>query len=178
MLKRKRKRGQVWISFVIYTLISLAAIGILLGVSRPKIAEIKDGITIKQTIEVLNGVDSSFRATLVAAGNVRTPELTLTRGELIVDPSDDFIRWSMDSAKEFSELGQEIQEGSITILTEEGGLYKVSLTLGYSEIADIVTENNEVLRVTKSSSPYTVIIKNLGTSDIGMLQKVKVSVEG
>ena len=47
---KNKKRGQIWVETVIYTLIGLTIIGLLLAVSKPQIDKQKDKALIEQKI--------------------------------------------------------------------------------------------------------------------------------
>ena len=49
----KRKKGQIWVETVIYTLIAFAMIGLALSFVKPKIDEIQDRGIIEQSITLL-----------------------------------------------------------------------------------------------------------------------------
>src|SRR3989344_7560325 len=92
-----KKRAQVWIETVIYTLIGLAIIGILLGASKPKIDEMKDKILIEQTISSLNEVSAMFSEVQVAPGNRRNVDLKISRGKLFINGDLNQIGWILES---------------------------------------------------------------------------------
>ena len=171
------KKAQIWVSVVIYTLVGIAAIGLLLMVLQPRINEARDGITIKQTIEALHNFDSALRSTLIAPGNIRQVDFKLSKGELLISSPADKISWSMQSAKKYSEIGIAVQEGTITVLTEEGNPYKVTLTLNYAGISDITFNAKEEEKLlAKSGKPYIISIENLGKGPGELLQQVNIKV--
>ena len=161
LLRMQNKRAQIWISAVIYTLVGLTAIGLLLAIVQPRIQEIRDSITIKQTIEALHNFDSSLRSTLIAPGNKRNVEFKLSAGKLEIKPEQNLVVWTMESANKFSEPGIVTREGTIYILTEKGKPWIVNLTLDYNEIADITSDTKTL---SKSEKPYVISIENLGST--------------
>src|SRR3989344_5151623 len=111
------KRGQVWVETVIYTLIGLVILGLLLGVTKPKIDELKDRMVIKQTVEALNTLDLQIQDIQYVAGNKRVVEFKIDRGKLVIDPVKEQIYWILeDSKSEYSEPGREISSGDIKVL--------------------------------------------------------------
>ena len=56
MKKGVKKRGQIWVETVIYTLIALVMIGTILAFALPKISEIQDKSTIEQSIIVIKDI--------------------------------------------------------------------------------------------------------------------------
>lgn len=169
------RKAQIWISAVIYTLVGLTAIGILLAIVQPRIQEMRDGITIKQTVEALHDFDSSLRSTLVAPGNKRNIEFKLSAGQLDIKPKEDLIVWNMQSANKFSEPGIAVKEGTIEILTEKGQPWLVSLTLNYNKTANITYNKEENLKtIAKATKPYSISIENLGLQD--ELQQINIKI--
>ena len=63
-MTRKGKRGDVWISAVLYILIGLAIMGLLLMVVRPRIEQMRDSITIDQTLATMNRLDETISRTI------------------------------------------------------------------------------------------------------------------
>jgi len=162
-MKRKNKRGQIWVETVIYTLIGLSIIGILLAVIQPKINAQKDKLVIEQMIEIMNQIDERMDIT---PGNVRTLDLKLTRGSLFIDGDKDEIYWVLDDSRhKFSELGEEIKLGTVGVLTEGVGPWKVTLTLNYTGL-DIKYNGQDINReIEPTASLYEMSIENLGVKD-------------
>lgn len=167
-MKLKNKKAQVWVSVVIYTLIGLTAILLTLTVIQPRVKEFRDSITIKQTIEAFHEFDSALRSTLTAPGNKRNIEFKLSQGKLEILSIEDKVVWSFKSSNKFSEPNLEINEGNIKILTTKSENpskkpWIVTLTLDYSELADITYENSQVKKTLgKSATSYIISIENVG----------------
>ena len=163
---RGRKRyslGQVWIETVIYTLIAFVMMGLILSYAKPKIEEIQDNALLKQSTEMLKEIDSTI-LTMGAAGNQRTPEVTIKKGSLTIDGrvGEDKIIFEMDSKNIYSEPGRIINDGSVKVETvKKSGFNTVTLTLDYSEKYNIQFNGMEESKViSKSSTPYNLIIAN------------------
>ena len=159
-----KKRGQIWVETVLYTLIGLAVIGILLGVSKPKIDQIKDKAIIEQTIESMNRIDSKIFEVQRAPGNVRVIEIKISKGRLIITPGTDTISWEIDSKYKYSQVGSVVDIGNLKVLTSgEGDDHKVTLTSSYS--VDLTYNGKDQLKeFTGAPSPYKVRIENMGSS--------------
>ena len=67
-MRIRSKRGVEWVSTVLYTLISLALIGMLIAALNPRIAELKDSYVISQTVDSLNVLDGTINNARVAEG--------------------------------------------------------------------------------------------------------------
>ena len=46
-----KKKGQIWVETVLYTLIGLALIGITLAIMMPKITQSREKVVVEQSIE-------------------------------------------------------------------------------------------------------------------------------
>src|SRR3989344_4927839 len=117
----RRKKGQIWIETVIYTLIGLALIGIVLAIVTPKINSSRDEIIVEQSIAVLSEFDYTMQDVINnIQGNVRRiPELTLKKGELIFDGETDIITMILkDMSKPYSEPGVLIEVGNVFVMSE------------------------------------------------------------
>ena len=160
------KRGQVWIETVIYTLMALTIIGIVLGLVRPALEERKDNLAIKESISVLNEIDSIFGDIKYTPGNSRSLEMKITRGNLIVDSIADNVKVIIQDSKYApTEPGLAVSEGNIiefTNLTKSKN-YFVTLTLNYSGKFNITYQGKDDVKTFQPAPvPYNLIIKNNG----------------
>ena len=157
-----RKRGQVWVETVIYTLIGLAIIGLVLAAALPKINAKKDEAMIEQSIEALGNIDNKIYESLRAAGNRRIVDLEIRKGALIIDMAENSISWVLDSSFEYSEEDLIVQVGKVNVTTMRGKPWAVELKLGYDmnityNAGDIGTKQLDV-----APTPYRFAIENDG----------------
>jgi len=173
------KKAIVWVSTVLYVLIGMAVIGMLLAVIRPKISEMKDSLTIDQTIESMNKFDEIMLRTRQATGTRLSYELMLSRGEFSINAVSENITWIMkDSAYRYSQEGAPVKMGNIDVLTEKNGkLWTVILTRDYSgsnlNISVFGTDIDKVL--TASKLPYNIFLENNGLK--GNKQNIDIVIE-
>ncbi|GBE20183.1 MAG TPA: hypothetical protein ENG87_05150 [Candidatus Pacearchaeota archaeon] len=163
--KTFRKRGQIWIETLIYTLIALVMIGLVLTFAKPKIEEIQDNAIIEQSIKVLEGIDSIILSLdQGGAGNKRLIDLEIKKGVLNIDGVSDMIYFEMDSKSEYSQPGEFIQYGDLILYTEKKGEFnRVTLTRNYSGMYDITYKGEDELKtITKSPSQYKLYITHNG----------------
>lgn len=171
MVNIMKKRGQIWVETMLYTVIGLALIGIVLAIVTPKINESKDRLAVEQAIESLGAFENRINTVLdFGGGNQRAIlEFTMKRGELFIDVVDDKISFVIDDLnKPYSEPGQTLTRGRIEILSEKKQkTSNVSLTLDYSGIANLTyNDDNTILKkFSSASTPYSFRIRNLGRSD-------------
>lgn len=164
-----KKRGQIWIETVLYTLIALVLIGIVLAFITPKLNEARDKAVVDQTIGALNVFDEKISAVLRAPGNVRVLDFTLRRGNLHIDGDSNSISVVIDDLNNlYSEPGVPIQEGRVSILSKKGQKFNsVILTLNYTNFADIkYNGKNGEYKFSQATTPYRISIENKGGADI------------
>lgn len=162
-----KKRGQVWVETVIYTLIGLVIIGILLGTTKPKIDEIKDKSLIEQSIEGLNLINEKIFEITRGVGSRQLIGLEISKGEFYIDGKDDSIYWIMDTKYLYSEPGEEIEVGDLKIYTtEEGEAWMIRLESDYNNLFNIKFNDADVVKVfEKNSNPYQISLENMGGSE-------------
>ena len=160
-----KKKGQIWIETVLYTLIAFVMIGLVLAYAKPKIEEFQDKAIIEQSISLIKGIDSTI-LTIGASGNQRLVEIGIKKGELTIDGANDKIIFEMESRQTYSEPGVNISDGNLIIHTEKSGRYNlVTLTRDYKEQYDIkYEEKDESKTITKTSTSYQLLIVNQGGS--------------
>jgi len=159
-----KKRGQIWIEVVIYTLIALSLIGAVLAFITPKIGEIQDKAIIEQSITMIQNIDTIISSVAIGGpGNKRIINLGIKKGTLTIDAQKDEIVFEMESEYTYSQPGEEINIGDIIALTEEtGSLNKITLKINYSEYDLTYNGKNETKLITKASTPYKLSIENKG----------------
>ncbi len=162
----KKKRGQIWIETVIYTLIAFVMIGLVLAYAKPKIEELQDKAIIEQSIGMIKDIDSTI-LTIGAPGNQRLIELGIKKGILKIDGANDFIIFEIESKHTYSEPGTDIVDGNLIIHTEKRGKFNVvNLTRDYSEEYDIKYQGEDKLKlISKSSIAYEILISNKGVGN-------------
>lgn len=159
----KKKRGQVWIETVIYTLIAFVMIGLVLAYAKPKIEELQDKSIIEQSIGMMKDIDSTI-LTIGCPGNQRAIELGIKKGILKIDGANDLIVFEIESKHTYSEPDTDIIDGNLIIHTEKRGKFNiVNLTRDYSEEYDITYQGEDKLKlISKSSISYKILISNQG----------------
>ena len=171
-----KKKGQVWVETVIYTLIGLTIIGLVLAVALPKINAKKDEVMIDQAIQAMDQIDDKIYEVQRALGNRRTVDLDIGKGRLIIDMDQDTLSWVLDSKFKYSEPGIEVPRGKLFVLTEEADPWKVTLKIEYGVdiwFDELVTGTKEL---GSSPTPYKLMIENSGKNlDGNLIVKFSVS---
>lgn len=165
-MKVGKKRGQIWVETVIYTMIAFVLIAAVLAFVRPKIEKMQDEIIIKKSLVVMKDIDSTVSNIIASSpGNIRLLEIEIKKGSITFDGNDDKIAFKMYSRGEYSEPGLEIKDGDISILTEKKtGEYLVTLERKYdSSIYNLTYEGGDKIKeITPSSKAYRVFFSNKG----------------
>lgn len=165
---KKPKKAQIWIETAVYTLIGLAIIAILLAIVTPQIQKSKDNSVLEQTIIALESINSKIIETEQAPGSIRIVDLKIAKGKLEINSQNDSLIYTLENTKlEFSQAGEEIQEGNLKIKTEKfGSRFKTTLSLYYDNLN--ITYNNQKAPKTlqASSTPYKIKIENIGDQGI------------
>ena len=164
-----KKKGQVWIETVIYTLIGLTIIGLVLAVALPKINQKKDEVMIDQAIQALETIDDKVYGVQGALANRRTVDLDIGKGRVIIDLKEDSISWVIDSSFKYSEPGFPTELGNMIILTEETNPWTVTMKINYA--VDLRFEDMTVgtKELDSAPTPYKLMIENVGKNDVGNL---------
>lgn len=169
----ERKKAQIWVETVVYTLIGISIIGILLAVAKPKIDEIRDRMIIEQTIDSFNQIHGKIIEIQDSPGNQRTLGLKLSRGEITINSSADKITWEIESKYRYSQPGSWVEFGKIKVLTETANPYNVFVVLDYSGSYNISVSNEEKsFEIEESPTPYNLLFINKGGG------KVNIEVKG
>ncbi len=166
------KHSQIWVETVIYTLIALTIIGIILAIATPTLNKYKDKMIIEQTINALNDLNGEILEVRDRGlGNKRSLEFGLKKGSLTIDSPNDKIIYVLEETElEYSEVGESINRGDLTITTEKKGRkYKITLSLEYEYLNITFNGKEEKKTFFSTSVPYKIFIENNGTID-GVVQ--------
>ena len=142
------KKGEIWISAVLYIGISIVVLGIILAASTPLINKAKDENTIPQTRQVMLELDKVIRTIIgEGAGSQRDFSMEIGRGRMAINEINDSIIWNIETKALVSEPGVTINIGNLQLLQKEIGkeTYDVSLKLEYGNIADIFSKEATIV---------------------------------
>lgn len=188
-----KKRGQIWIETVIYTLIALIMIGTVLSFVQPKIQEIQDKAVIDQSLKVITKIDSEINSVVQrGSGNKEIMSFELKKGEIEINcpVSSGSIKYILkDTRNIYSEQctyqteseciynDKQTNYGNVKLLTIKRGklndvILSVTYDSGYDTYANLICDNNK-LTFSKSTTPYKISIFNEGSSS-GDVPSVKI----
>ena len=178
MFKKNKKKAQIWVETVVYTLIGLTVIAIILSMALPQIEKSKDKAIIEQTDTALNALDKKISEVEQTPGGARVIDLTISKGKLEIDASNDLIRYTLEDTKlELSEVGEKITQGNMILETEKmPARYKITLTMNYLNL-DITNENGENIRELQAgTTPYKITLENKETAGAGENTNIEFSI--
>lgn len=159
------KKGTIWISTVLYVLISIAIITIVLTSVKPKIDASRDKITIEQSISLMNELDNAITTADNVVGTRLNREVKVERGSLTIDSSNDIVLWRLeDSAYKYSEPGVQIRNGELKITTAKAGnKWDVTIMIDYRGEINITADSKETSKTFQPAKiNYNLFIENNG----------------
>lgn len=166
-----QKRAQVWVETVIYTLIGLVIMGMLIGVTTPKIKQMNDKIILGQTTDyIMNVLDQKIIEIRSSPGNERLLNLRIKKGELLIDGVNNLIWFKLiDTNYKASEVGISVSHGNMIQLTEENnGKYTINLILNYSYLNLTFNGQDITKTITASPTDYQIQLQNKGNNQINI----------
>ncbi len=157
-------KGQIWVETVIYTLIALVLIGAVLAFIIPKIQNIKDKAVIEQSTKILQNIDQIISSVVLGGpGNKRIIDIRIKEGNLIIDGKNERLIFEINSKYAYSQEGENISIGGITVLTKKlGSSNKITLTKSYRDYNLTYRGKDKLKTITPSSIPYKLSIENKG----------------
>ncbi|RME55007.1 hypothetical protein D6777_02025 [Candidatus Woesearchaeota archaeon] len=132
------KRGQIWISAVLYMALGVVALTIILAAGVPMVQKMKDKNSVTQTKNVFLLLDQNIRGVVNEGPGARRyiSPLQLSAGEFYVTP--DRLIWNMTTKAKLLEPGVVINEGAVEMRNYETFLedeFVMNLQLNYVDIA-------------------------------------------
>ncbi len=170
------KKGDIWVSTVIYIAISIIVIAIVLLAALPLIQKLKDRNVTTQTKNILTQIDKNIKEVISSgpgAKRVISP-IIIDAGLLEIDfrSSASAINWTMKTKDALAEPGITRQEGSVFIVVNERraggsvveGEFEISQYLSYKLNPEIIfTRNLNSLR-SPFTGRFTMSVRYLGTT--------------
>jgi len=133
-----KKRGQIWVSAVLYIALGMIVITLILSAGVPMINKIRDRNTVAQTKNVMLDIHNNIQAvTYEAKGSTRyLSPVDINAGQLFIDQGgDNRTMWTMTTKNKMMENDTDFTEGDLhQFLTETAieGEYDIMLYLGYT----------------------------------------------
>ena len=157
------KRGDTWISSVLYILLGLIVLSILLASFLPLIDKMKDKNTFIQTKVLMSSLDDTIKETLEGVGSQREFFLDIQKGEFQIDSDKEEIRWKLFTKSKLLEPRQDeknvFKEGDLTVFADTGEGYALNVVLDYGEMGINLDTSLKILSLKGQAK---LIIKNEG----------------
>ncbi len=164
----KMKKGAIWVSTVLYVLISLTILSVVFSVVKPKIDEARDRAIVEQSIIMLNDLDNAVKLASQSTGTQLKREVKISNGDLFFNTRNGMNNVTFilkQTNLKYSEIDSEITSGNLAILTkksaQESGKYDLYITLKIDISGKEIY--SEISQLSPSPFPYSVFIKNNGT---------------
>ncbi len=188
-MAKLNKKGDVWISVVLYTAIGVIALTIILSAGLPLIQKMRDKNTVAQTKALMAVIDENIRAVVSEGPGSRRflSPLEIKAGDLFIQadsvaPNGDRVYWTFKTTAKMVEPRwdsngnpiidangdnipdmPEFREGTLKIYSNESIIvdeYILIMGLDYSNFADL-TLNSPFASPFKGL--YSMTIENTGT---------------
>lgn len=173
-----KKKGDIWISAVLYMALGIIVLTIVLAAGLPVVNKMKDRQTLVQTKNLMSELDKNIRTVYnEGPSSKRTLDIKIGRGEFEIFEDEDQINWTLKTSVLLSEPGIPITEGNLIILTKEeaiSGDYKVTISLNYAENININYSNSQPNIL---SGKNKISILNLGSDNNPNNPRTKIKLE-
>jgi type II secretory pathway pseudopilin PulG len=186
-----KKKAQIWVETVIYTLIGLVLIGMVLAVAVPFIEEKKNQRIVEDTLISLNLFDNLIEEVRkLGPGNQRQFDFSISEGSLFINAGDENnIRFEIeDSSYAASEVGRtqapmiDIPGSNLKMQTEPVGKKEFFITIlrEYDiESVDLKFDGGDGEgQFVKAATSYRFIIENQGrdTRDLDVVKPLRINI--
>ena len=140
------KRGQIWISAVLYIALGVMLITIVLAAGVPLVEKLRDRNTLLQTKELMYAIDDNIKTVATeGTGSKRfLSPLNIDKGELIIDEKSDEIIWRTRTHYKAMESGIDFREGALILSSQETNIedeFLLMIKLAYSSLANITLDS-------------------------------------
>lgn len=132
-----QKRGDVWISAILYLGFGIVIIGLLLAGATPLINNIRDRNTASQSKQLLLTLDQALRSvSQEGPGSQRElAPFTVGKGKITIDATSNIITWEVETSARLMEPNTPIQEGILSLnlaTTPQADRFIYTAALSYS----------------------------------------------
>lgn len=172
-----KKKGDIWVSAVLYFGLGIVVITILLAAGLPVINKLRDKNVVIQTKQVMHSLDQNIREVIKEGpGSQRVVTVNIKKGAFVIEEADDteIVRWVYNNSKVLiSEPGIDVPEGKLIIRTDSASLedtYNIQIYTNYSGLANITRPAGKPLTLVGIND---LVIRNEGLQ--GELVRVSIS---
>ena len=177
----KNKKGDIWVSAVLYFGLGIIVISIILAAGLPVINKLKDKNILIQTKELFNVLDENMLTVISGGPDSQRPiKLDIKKGEIKINDKDatppNTIIWRFEGSRTFASEPTNPSEDPLivnlagtrnvkvkTIRSNNEGRYDIEYILDYDNIAIIETVGGETKTIRGTTKK---IIRNEGVDTI------------
>ncbi len=160
---QKKRKGQIWISAVLFISLGIMVISLILAAAVPMVNRISDKNTVVRTKGILLNIDDAIKTVInEGPGSQRQlAPLIIDRGELHISNETYEIRWMMETESELMEPNIQITEGHLnqilnSTIVEE--IYEMNLWIG----SDNINVTLDSLFTSPFTGEYVLTVKHTG----------------
>jgi hypothetical protein len=114
----KTKKGQVWISAVLYILIAAVAMFLILQMGVPLLNQMRDRSSYTRTKDVMVGLDKNVQDVAAEGeGSQRIIPVEVRQGEIVVDNTSQALKWTLETNSKVIEPRTSVEFGNVKIYT-------------------------------------------------------------
>ncbi len=162
------KKGDIWVSAVLYIALGMVIITLVLAAGLPIINKMKDKNTVSQTKRVLLSIDDNIREVATEGPGSRRviSPLEIGSGQLYVNTQEDYIEWKMTTKNKMMEPGIVFSEGALNLRLDETFIedqYDIGIFMNYTGAADITIQQGSQAGPFKGR--YNLVITHTGNFD-------------
>lgn len=158
-------KGDIWVSAVLYIGLGVILLSIILAVGLPAVNKIRDKNIAVDTENLMSTLDRNIRAVYSeGVGSKRPFQFEVKKGTLVIDDSNEIIKWQFETTALLSEPGIQVNKGNLQLLTEPGPdtkSYLSTFQLNYSGIVDLTLSNSN----NQFTGSNNLIIMNSGSQN-------------
>ena len=165
-----KKKGDIWVSAVLYIALGMIAITVILAAGLPLIQKMKDRNTVAQTKELMLVLDETIRrvASEGPGAQRQLSPFVVKQGQLFIDEADaagkgsNVIKWVSETSALVMEPGIDKKEGNLIVRLEEthvADVYQIQLKLDYTDFLDIQLKSDFG---NPFSGEFSLLVKNSG----------------
>lgn len=171
MINTMGKKGDIWISAILYLALGLIIISILLAIAMPVVGKYIDQNIFRSSKGVMQTLDENIvDVSNDGPGSARfISPFSVEKGKIIIDEVTNTIVWNFETSAELVSPGIEFKEGNLVILLSEsstGDDYVMTITRKFSDdeskVADLIITENSL--ASPFQGVFSLKIENTGFS--------------
>ncbi len=163
-----KKKGDIWVSAVLYIALGMVIMTLVLAAGLPVIKKMRDKNTIMQTKRVLISIDENIRTIATEGPGSRRliSPLAIDSGKLKANTNDESLEWDLTTNNKLMEPGVEFQEGPLTLKLNETIIeneYEIRIMMNYTNTANLTIASGSPIGPYQGR--FSLIITHTGNFD-------------